>query len=330
MITFENPDLLFLLWVVLLQALLLWIYWQWRRRTLSRLGSPALAQRLLLGFSGRRFWLKNVLFGVALLLLVVAIANPRQLVKRDATEQQSADIVLALDISQSMLAQDVAPSRLEQARVFAKQLIQALEGERVGLLFFAGDAYPQMPLSTDYEALQMFVGNANPEFIADQGTTAASAVELAQRMFESNSAAGRGLVLISDGENHAEDALASAREARKEGLAVYTVAVGTPQGSTIPLGRKGVKRDGLGQVVHSKANPAFLLELAAAGGGVSCNAAEGREALQTLTRELGNLQKAALQTKASTEYVPYFQWLLLPCLLLLIVEQILWWRKNKP
>ena len=149
-------------------------------------------------------------------------------------------------------------------------------------------------------------------------------------MFESNSAAGRGLVLISDGENHAEDALASAREARKEGLAVYTVAVGSTQGSTIPLGRKGVKYDGLGQLVRTKANPVFLRELAAAGGGASYSAAEGRTAVQTLAQDLGQLQKAALQTKASTEYVPYFQWLLLPCLLLLIVEQILWWRKNKP
>ncbi len=325
---FENPDLLFLLWVVAFQAFLLWVYWRWRRRTLQRLGSPALAQRLLLGFSGRRFWLKNILIGLALVLLVVAIANPRRLVKREPADRKGADIVLALDISQSMLAKDVQPSRLEQAKAFAQQLVAALEGERVGLLFFAGDAYAQMPLSTDYEALMMFIRNAGPEFIADQGSNVGPAIETAKHMFESNSAAGRGLVLITDGENHGENALPDARAARAEGLVLYTAAVGTTAGVTIPLSTGGYKRDGLGKVVRTQANPAFLRELAGAGGGKMVNADDGAAAIKTLVTELGRLQKTAIEAKAYNEYVVYFQWLLLPCLLLLIAEQLLWWRKK--
>ena len=328
MITFENPDLLFLLWVLLLQVFLLWVYWSWRRRTLQRLGSPALAQRLLLGFSGPRFWFKNVLFGLSMVLLVLAIANPRKLIKRAAQEQQSADIVLALDISQSMLAKDAAPSRLEQAKVFAQNLVQALQGERIGLIFFAGDAYPQMPLSTDYEALIMFLRNANPEFIANQGTAVASVFELTERIFESNSAAGRGLVLISDGENHAENALQRAQEAHGAGVQLYTVAVGTTGGVPIPLPEGGYKRDATGKPVQTKSNPALLRELAQAGGGEMFNASDGQQAIQALTRELGRLQKTAVAAKAQTDYVLYFQWLLLPCLLLLIVEQVLWWRRK--
>ena len=328
MLKFENPDLLLLLWVALLQGFLLWLYWRWRRRTLRLLGSPVLAQRLLLGFSAKRFWWKNALFGLALVLLVLAIANPRRMVKREADKQQSADIVLALDISQSMLARDAAPSRLEQARDFAQKLVQALETERIGLLFFAGDAFPQAPLSTDHEAVLLLLRNASPEFIADQGTAMGAAVDLAQRMFESNSAAGRGLILLSDGENHLDSAVPKARDARKEGLTIYTVGVGGTEGTTIPLANGSPKRDGLGQIVQTKADPGALRDLAEAGGGAYFQANDGDQAVRQLARELGRLQKAAVEARAHTDYISYFQWLLLPCLLLLIAEQVLWWRSR--
>lgn len=325
---FENPDLLFLLWIVLLQAFLLWVYWQWRRRTLQRLGSPALAQRLLLGFSARRFWFKNILFGLALVLLVLAIANPRRTVKQAPGTQQGADILIALDISQSMLARDVAPSRLEQAKLLAQKLVQALKGNRIGLLFFAGDAYPQMPLSTDYDALAMFIRNAGPEFIANQGTATASAIELAGRMFESNSAAGRGMVLISDGENHGENSLEAAQDARVEGIALYTVGVGAPEGSTIPLANGGLIRDVNGQPVRTKLDAGFLRQLARAGGGKPYDGTAGSSTVDALVRDLNRLQKSTIEAKAQTEFVLYYQWLLLPCLLLLLWEQLLWWRKR--
>ncbi len=212
MLRFENPILLHLLWGLAFQALLLLVYWQWRQRTLKRLGSPALAERLLLGFSQRRFWFKNLLFGASLALLALAIANPVRPVQREGKSRASADVLIALDISTSMLAKDVSPSRIVQAKQFIQRLVQALEGERIGLIFFAGDAYPQMPLSTDYESLLLFVRNANPNFVTDQGTDMATAIDLAQRLFESNALAGRGLILITDGENHQEDALQRARK----------------------------------------------------------------------------------------------------------------------
>ncbi|MBK9336493.1 MAG: VWA domain-containing protein [Lewinellaceae bacterium] len=327
--TFENPDLLFLLWVVLLHGFLLWVYWLWRRRTLRRLGSPALAQRLLQGFSARRFWIKNALFAAAMVLLVLAIAGPWRLVKIPAEATQGADIVLALDISRSMLAKDVAPSRLGQARLFAQKLVRALEGNRIGLLFFAGDAFPQMPLSTDYAALDIFLQNAGPEFIANQGTAGGPAIELANRMFESNARAGRALVLISDGENHDENAVARARSARAAGMVLYTVVVGTPAGGVIPLPGGGAKRDATGQVVRTRSDAAFLRELAQAGGGTLYQTADAA-AVRSLANDLDRLQKTTVDAKAKTEYVLYFQWLLLPCLLLLLLEQLLWWRQRSP
>ena len=327
MFRLENPILLHLLWALLLQALLLAVYWSWRQRTLRRLGSPALAERLLLGFSEKRFWLKNLLFAAALALLAVAIANPQQAVRRTAQQQESADVLIALDVSQSMLAKDAVPSRLEQAKSFVQKLVEALEGERIGLIFFAGDAYAQMPLSTDYEALVMFARNATPDFITDQGTDFSAAIDLADRLFESNSTAGRALILISDGEHHEADALLRAREARMKGMVVHTVGVGTAVGATIPQGASGYKRDYKGQIIRTSANEILLHNLSQAGGGTAVRASDA-DAVKTLAREVDRLQKNAVEARSYTEYVSYFQWLLLPTLLLLALEQVLWWRKK--
>ncbi len=328
MFHFENPILLNLLWALVFQALMLLTYWQWRRRTLSRLGSPQLAQRLLLGFSERRFWVKNILFSGALILTAVAIANPVHEVQRDGKSRQAADVLIALDISKSMLAKDVSPSRLVQAKLFIDKLVQALQGERIGLIFFAGDAYPQMPLSTDYEALLLFVRNANPNFVTDQGTDMGAAIELAQRLFESNALAGRGLILISDGENHEEKALQRAREAKANGLVVHTVAVGTASGTTIPAANGGFQRDFTGQVIRTSVNEPFLRELAQSGGGVTVNLNDAG-AIATLKAEVDRLQKSAVAAQVQTENVSYFQWLLVPVLLLLALEQLMWWRKKR-
>ena len=328
MFHFENPILLNLLWGLAFQALLLLVYWQWRRRTLRRLGSEQLAQRLLLGFSERRFWFKNILFGGALALIALAIANPVQEVQRDGKSRQSADVLIALDISTSMLAKDVNPSRLVQAKTFIQNLVQALQGERIGLIFFAGDAYPQMPLSTDYEALLLFVRNANPNFVTDQGTDVGSAIDLAQRLFESNALAGRGLIIISDGENHEEKALQRAQEAKANGLVIHTVAVGTAAGTTIPAANGGFQRDFSGQLIRTSVNEPFLREIAQAGGGIAVNINDSG-AIGALKAEVDRLQKSAVAAQVQTENVSYFQWLLVPVLILLALEQLMWWRKKR-
>lgn len=327
MLRFENPVLLNLLWALALQALLLWVYWRWRQQTLNRLGSPALAQRLMLGFSKGRFWLKNTLFAAAVALVAIAIANPQQAVRRTPPPQSSADVLIALDISQSMLAKDAKPSRLEAAKMFVGQLAEALEGERVGLIFFAGDAYAQMPLSSDVGALMMFARNANTDFITDQGTNIVSAIELATRLFDSGSEAGRALIIISDGEHHESDILIAARKARAEGIVIHTVSVGASSNATIPLPGGGFKRDFNGQVVRSNANPILLRDVAKAGGGVTLNTDDGGAA-KTLAREVDRLQKSAVEARAYTEYLSWYPWLALAALLLLALEQLLWWQKK--
>ena len=327
MLRFENPVLLNLLWALALQGVILWVYWRWREQTLQRLGSPALAQRLMVGFSTQRFWLKNALFAAAVALIAIAVANPQQAVRRTPPQQSSADVLIALDISQSMLAQDVKPSRLEAAKRFIQQLTEALEGERVGLIFFAGDAYAQMPLSTDLEALMLFVRNADTDFITDQGTDIVAAIELAGRLFDSGTEAGRALIIVSDGEHHEAEVEIRARKAREEGIVIHTVCVGSSSNSTIPLPGKGFKKDFKGQVVRSNANPILLRDVAKAGGGITLNVDDGG-AVKALTREVDALQKNAVEARAFTEYVSYYQWFALAALLLLALEQLLFWQKH--
>ena len=146
---FENPDLLHLLWVLALQAVMLLAYWRWRTRTLRHLGSPQLEERLLVGFSKNRFWAKNILFALVAALIVVAIANPQQMVREIPPPKASADVMIALDVSRSMLANDVTPNRLAQAKFFLETLVKSLRSERVGLIVFAGDAFPQAPLTNE-------------------------------------------------------------------------------------------------------------------------------------------------------------------------------------
>lgn len=325
---FEFPALLHLLWVLPIQVVLLWVYWRWRQRTLRQMGSQALEERLLLGFSGWRFWTKNLLFAAGIALVALAIAGPVQLVKESGKMQKSADVLIALDISNSMLATDVKPNRLAQAKKFIQKLVQALEGERIGLVFFAGEAYPQMPLSTDYEALMMYVRNADPDFITDQGTDIGSAVELGKRILETDKATGRAIVIISDGENHEEKAIQRVREARQAGVLVFTVGVGSAGGATIPVGRGGLQRDFSGKQVRSVPNESMLASIARAGGGKALNLRAESNAIKTIKNSVGQLQKSAVASNASTRKEYYFPWLLLLALALLISEQLLRW-KNK-
>jgi len=327
MLRLENPILLNLLWALALLAVLLVSYWRWRQRTLQQLGSPALAERLMLGFSSRKFWFKNVLFGLSLALIAVAIANPQRAERRTPPAQQSSDVLIALDISQSMLAKDVAPSRLEAAKTFIQKLAEQLEKERLGLIFFAGDAYAQMPLSTDVGSLMLFVRNANTDYITTQGTDVVSAIELAGRLFNSESQAGRALIIVSDGEHHEADALIRARKAKAEGIVIHTIAVGTATGANIPAGKAGAKRDFTGQTIRTQANEILLRDIAKAGGGITLNLSDAG-AVKSLAQEIASLQKTAVEAKSYTEYVSYFQWFILPALLLLALEQLLWWRRR--
>ena len=328
---FEHQDYLYLLAVIPLAAMLLWLYWRWRTLAIVRLGRPDRIEKNLSAFSSRRFWLKNGLWLAAFALLVLAFANPRKGLKVQQSTEESSDVFIAIDISQSMLAQDVKPSRLDLAKAFARKLVEALEGERIGLIFFAGNAFLQMPLSTDYAFTVQSIQNANPDLVSTQGTAIPAAIELAQQSFDAESTAGRAVILITDGENHDEDAVDRAASAFKEGIVLLPVGAGTPEGGFIPTGGLGpsqYKRDETGELVRTRLNENLLRELALAGGGRVCYLHQGEAALALVEREVGGLAKRRLEIRTAANAESRFQWFLLPALLLLTLEYLLASKKG--
>ncbi|MBK8502024.1 MAG: VWA domain-containing protein [Saprospiraceae bacterium] len=225
-------------------------------------------------------------------------------------QAKSADIFIALDISNSMYCQDVAPSRLEQAKRFATLLTHKLRGERIGLILFAGNAYLQMPLTSDYAAAEVFVQSANPDLAGTQGTALGDAIRKAQDDFTKEDRYHRVLVIITDGEDHDPDALEMAKLAHQEGMIIFTVGVGTADGSFIPMmvrGNEDWKRDEQGQPVRTKLNESLLQELANAGGGNYFYLNNSADILKEIDQKVDTLEKREFEERSFTEYDSYFQ-----------------------
>ncbi len=329
MFSFEHPEYFTLLWAAPVVVLIWLSYLWWRRRVLSRLVAPSAQERVLPGWSVGRFWLKNALLLAAMVLLVVAAANPRRGMRQQVTEQRSADVVLVLDISQSMLAQDVPPSRLERAKIFARQLVRALAGERIGLVFFAGSAYAAMPLTTDYEAADMLLRAATPDLISTQGSNIGAALLTAAERFDPKPGAGRAIVLISDGEDHEGAVPKALNKLRDAGIIVFGAVIGSAEGAPIPLSDGEYKRDAEGQMVRTRANEATLQQIATATRGELYRAEQGQATIRAICRELGQLEHRAVQTRSFEEFESYYLWFALPAFLLLTLYAALSWKVHK-
>jgi Ca-activated chloride channel family protein len=328
MFNFAYPELLLLLWSLPVLAFLMLRYWYWRKRSIARLGDPVAMNRTIAGFSGPRFWLKNSLVLAAIALLSLALANPQRGAKKQTITQESADVFIALDISKSMLAEDLPPSRLELAKSFVQKLIKALEGERIGLIFFAGDAFLQMPLSTDYGFLVQSIQSASPELITAQGTAIPTAIDLALKSYD-DQPSGRALVILSDGESHDDDAVSKAETAFEEGVVLCSVGIGTTDGGPIPTGNSfsAYKEDEKGNIVRTQLNESLLRKVATAGGGVYYHIKQEEQAIQGLVRQIDGLEKRALEVRSFSEFESWYRWFLLPAVLFLLLE--LWIQSKK-
>ena len=328
MFRYEFPDHLYLLAAVPLLAVLAVAYWVWRKNALLRLGN---VERVVPAVSFGRFVFKIALLAVIFILLAVTWANPQLGMKKQATTQRSADVFIALDISKSMLCEDVAPNRLERSKAFAVKLVEALEGEQIGLIFFAGNAFLPMPLSTDYSFILQSLQSASPDLITEQGTAIPSAIDLAQRSFGIEPGGGRAIILISDGENHGENAVKAADDAFDDGIVVYTVGAGTLGGGPIPTGDAGLsqyKRDEKGEIIRTRMDESELRKIALAGGGQSFSLNQNDAAVNSLKREIDGLQKRELEVRSFAEFESWYQWFLLPALLLLVLEFYIPFRRK--
>lgn len=331
MFRFEHSEYLWYLWVIPLLMGLYFLYWQWRKNQLSKLGNTVLLDRLIPGWAAQRQHYKMALLLAGLLFLLVAYANPQWGNKKEKIKAKSSDVFIALDISQSMMAEDISPNRLERAKRLTQNIIRSLKGNRIGLIFFAGNAYLQMPLSNDYSAATLFASSANTNQASTQGTDISGAIDLALRAYEPGKNNQRGLVILTDGESHDGDALAKAQEAKEKGLNIFTIGVGTTEGGFVPYvsqGRQQYKRDGAGEVVKSALNTDMINDLANAGGGKSYIIGEGNSIITDLKSKIDLLQQEEVETRAFTDYASYFQYFLIIGMLFILLEFVIAERKS--
>jgi Ca-activated chloride channel homolog len=327
---FQHLEYLAGLLVLPLLILLFLRMLQWKKKTGARIGDPGLVQQLVKTYSPARTVVKFGLACLALIFLILGLANLRSRGTTENFSRSGVDVMIVLDVSKSMLAQDVKPSRLEKAKQLLFKLLDRLENDRVGLILFAGRAYLQMPLTTDHGAARMYIQEAGPELVPSQGTVISDALLMANSAFNSNEHKYKAVVLISDGEDHNPEALKTARQLADDGVMINTVGIGSPDGSTIidPV-TKEIKKDEKGDIVISKLNEKELTEISDASNGLYLRLDNLDDALITLSQRLNGIEKRALADSEFVNYKNYFQWFLGAALLLLLVEFFLSERKPK-
>jgi Ca-activated chloride channel family protein len=274
----------------------------------------------------------DVKFGLMMLavaLFAVLLARPQFGSKLETVKRQGVEVIIALDISNSMLAQDVQPSRLEKAKRIVSKLVDDMENDKVGMIVFAGDAYTQLPITSDYISAKMFLETINPSLISKQGTAIGAAINLAARSFTPQEGVGKAIIVITDGENHEGGAEEAAKEAAAKGIQVNVLGVGLPDGAPIPMeGSNDYRRDREGNVVVTKLNEAMCQEIAKDGKGLYVRVDNSNSAQRAIEKEIGKLAKADVESKVYTEFNEQFQAVAWIIFILLVAELLVLERKN--
>ena len=280
--------------------------------------------------SKRRGWIKFVLVELVLLLLILIIARP-QVGSRIATnkEREGIETIIALDISNSMLAEDVAPSRLEKSKLLVENLMNKFSEDKIGLIVFAGDAFVQLPITSDYVSAKMFLDNINPSLIGTQGTDIGKALQLSMNSFTPNSKVGKAIILITDGEDNEGGAEEMAKQAQSKGIRVFILGVGSTEGATIPMPDGSELKKSNGEVVKTRLNEEMCKQIATAGHGVYLHVTNSSMADAVLGRELNKLQKGKINNVVYSDFDEQFQALALLVVILLIIDVLLLERKRR-
>ena len=328
MLRFEDPIYLWMLLIIPILILMRFIVWRKRKRNLRKFGDPSLLKEMMPDVSKYRPTIKFCLLLSAITILIFMIARPQVGSKISHEKREGIEVLIALDISNSMLAQDVIPSRLEKSKLLIENLVDHFTNDKVGLVVFAGDAFVQLPITNDYVSAKMFLQNINPSLITTQGTDLARAISLSQSCFTQREHIGRAIIVITDGEDHEGGALEAAREAYKKGINVFILGVGTSKGAPIPDGNGGYLKDNSGQTVLSALNEQMCQQVAKAGNGVYIHVDNTSDAQEKLNKELSKLQSGISDTVVYSEYNEQFQIFGIILLLLLIVETILLESRN--
>jgi Ca-activated chloride channel family protein len=329
---FANPEYLYLL-LLLPLLIILWILNEYRkRRALKRFGNIELVKKLIPELSKIRPALKFVLQLIALSFSIILLARPQFGSKLEEVKRLGVEVILALDVSNSMLAEDIQPNRLERAKQAISRLVENLDNDKIGLIVFAGDAYTQIPVTTDYISAKMFLSAISPQMVPKQGTAIGSAIDLGMRSFTPGTGRSKAIVIITDGENHEDDPVAKAKEAAAAGIVIHTIGIGSAEGvpvSVASTGKKDYLKDTDGNTVISKLDENILKDIAVAANGRYVRANNSNIGLDEVYNEIKKMKKQEMEGKMFTEYNDQFQIFAGAALLLLLIDFMLMERKNR-
>ena len=329
MFRFEDPIYLWLLVLIPILALVRFILYRNQKKRLRKFGDPKLLKHLMPDVSRFRPVVKFWLLQAALFLLIVMLARPQLGTKISQEKRTGIETIIALDISNSMLAEDIVPSRLDRSKMMVENLVDHFTNDKIGLIVFAGDAFVQLPITSDYVSAKMFLSSIDPSMMATQGTDIAAAIDMATNSFTQEEEIGKAIIVITDGEDHEGGALQAAEAAKKKGMRVYVLGVGSPQGAPIPIpGTGDYMKDNTGNTVMSALNEEMCKEVAAAGGGAYIHVENNSSAQKQLDNELDKLSKKETSTTVYSDYDEQFQAFGILALLLLILEICIFDRRN--
>ncbi len=334
MLRYENIEYLNLLYGLIPLFLLMVYYSKWKSKAFKSFGEGLVKKGLIPFYSKSRENLKFLLIFLCITSMIIGISNPQIGTKMEEVKREGVDLMIALDLSNSMLAEDIKPNRLERARQAISRLIDKLEGDRIGLIVFAGDAYVQLPITTDYSAAKLFLSTVNTNIVPSQGTAIGKAIDLSIRSFDMENGQNKAIIIITDGENHEDNALEQAKLTNEKGVLVHTLGMGLSKGGPIPIYNKygnntGYRKDKEGNTIISKLNEQMLQDIASSGGGTYVRANNTQAGLSTLFSEINKMEKKEIGTMVFTDYKDRFQLFLSIALLLLFFDLILLSRKNK-
>lgn len=330
---FGNRELLNLFYFIpVLIGMFLLAYYS-RKRMLKKYGDLHLIKILSPDYSHIRKVLKLTILIAGISFLIIAIAQPQFGSKLEEVKSNGIELVIALDVSNSMLAEDISPNRLERAKMEISKLIDNLKGDKISIIVFAGDAYTQLPMTTDYGAVKLFLKTINPGIVPKQGTAIGSAIDLGINSFTPDSESGKAIIIITDGENHEDNAVASAQLAAEKGIIVHTLGMGTLKGAPIPLKSgfqsKTYRKDREGNVIITQLNDKIMNEIAIAGGGEFHLASNASIGLKEILKKIQSMNKSTFEIQKFSEFDEVFQYFIAIALLFLIIETIILGRKNR-
>ena len=333
MIRFENTEYIYLLLFIAVLMLVFWFYNIWKKKAKKRFGDRHIVHELMPGESKSKPYIKFILVLLAFIVFVIGIINPQVGSKLEKVKREGIDLMLVLDVSNSMLAEDIKPNRLERSKMAISSLIDKLQGDRIGIIIFAGNAYKQLPLTTDYSAARLFLSAVDTKIVPSQGTAIGEAINMAVESFDEEGEHNKAIIVITDGENHEDDAIGAATASADIDIKVFTIGMGLPDGSPIPLynqygNQTGFKKDRQGQNIVNKLNEDMLRQIAAAGNGSYARANNASTGLRKIFDDISQIEKKEIETKQFTDYEDRFQYYLVAALILLLIELLIADRKS--